>query len=133
MLSHIHHINVAVADLPKSVKYFTHLLQCEAIFESLPQRSVKTARFKIGESLLVLVQPTSDTGPVAEILANKGEGIFLLSFATESIDATLQELELNYAEKRHGLEGWSVCDISPMQQYGVILQLTESIENNYSK
>jgi methylmalonyl-CoA/ethylmalonyl-CoA epimerase len=125
MFSHIHHINFVVADLAKSLDYFTRLLQQEPIIENLPQRKVNTARFKIGESFLVLVQPMSKSGVVADILANKGEGIFLLSFATESIDETLRDLEFNDAEKREGLDGWSICDIAPIELYGAILQLTD--------
>lgn len=133
MLSHIHHINFVVADLAKSLDYFTHLLQQAPIIESLPQRQVNTARFKIGESFLVLVQPTSSNGVVADILASKGEGVFLLSFATDSIDETLRQLALDCAEKREGLNGWSICDIAPIEQYGAVLQLTESSKINISK
>jgi methylmalonyl-CoA/ethylmalonyl-CoA epimerase len=129
MLSHIHHINFVVADLVKSLDYFTRLLQQEPVVENLPQRKVKTARYKIGESFLVLVQPTSSSGVVADILARKGEGIFLLSFATESIEEALIELELRYTDKREGLNGWSICDIAPFEQYGAILQLTQSPKN----
>lgn len=126
MLTHIHHINFVVAELEGSVGYFEKLLKQQAIVENLPQRQVKTARFQIGESLLVLVQPLTSNGVVADILATKGEGIFLLSFATQSIDDTLRELELSYSQKREGLDGWSICDISPLEHLGIILQLTES-------
>lgn len=125
MLTRIHHINFVVADLNKSTIYFQNLLSQQPIIESLAQRQVKTARFKIGETFLILVQPLTDEGVVAEILARKGEGIFLLSFATQSISESLHELELSYIEKRKGIDGWSICDISPLEQFGAILQLTE--------
>jgi methylmalonyl-CoA/ethylmalonyl-CoA epimerase len=125
LLTHIHHINFVVADLKKSVAYFQKLLAHKPITETLLERQVKTARFKIGESLLILVQPLSDKGVVAEILANKGEGIFLLSFATQSISESLCGLEQSYANKRKGIDGLSICDISPLEQFGAILQLTE--------
>ncbi|AEP31273.1 VOC family protein [Brumicola nitratireducens] len=125
MLTHIHHINFVVADLQKAIQYFQKLLSQQATIERLSERNVETARFKIGESLLILVQPITNEGAVASILKNKGEGIFLLSLATLSIDETLKDFELSYAEKRKGLEGWSVCDISPYEQFGAILQLTE--------
>ena len=126
MLTHIHHINFVVADLQKAILYFEKLLDQKAIFECLAERNVKTARFKIGKSLLILVQPITNEGAVANILKDKGEGIFLLSLATDCIDKTLKDFELSYAEKRKGLEGWSVCDISPYEQFGAILQLTET-------
>ncbi len=133
LLTHIHHINFVVADLQKSIAYFSKLLAQQPTVENLPERNVKTARYEIGQSLLVLVQPLSDKGAVADILASKGEGIFLLSFATQSIDEALHDLELSYTEKRTGLEAWSICDISPIEQFGAILQLTESPTNLTSK
>jgi methylmalonyl-CoA/ethylmalonyl-CoA epimerase len=119
-----------VADLNASIFYFKKLLGQQPIVETLPERNVKTARFEIGQSLLVLVQPITDEGVVADILADKGEGIFLISFATHSIDKTLQELELSYNEKRKGIDGWPICDISPFEQFGVVLQLTETPKIN---
>lgn len=125
MLTHIHHINFVVIDLQKSIVYFNKLLGQQAKIAKLPKRNVKTAQYEIGESLLILVQPLSSEGLVAKILADRGEGIFLLSFATGSIDKTLLDLEASYAEKRTGLDGWSICDIAPIEQLGAILQLTE--------
>lgn len=125
MLTHIHHINFLVADLKKSVVYFQKLLSHQPITEILHERQVETARFNIGESLLILVQPLSDKGVVAEILADKGEGIFLISFATQSIDESLYDLEQSYSARRKGLNGWSICDIAPLEQFGVILQQAE--------
>ncbi|MFQ3206926.1 MAG: methylmalonyl-CoA/ethylmalonyl-CoA epimerase [Glaciecola sp.] len=126
MLTHIHHINFVVADLNQSIFYFNKLLGQQGIVENLPERNVKTARFEIGASLLILVQPINSEGVVADILKDKGEGVFLISFATHSIDKALQELELSYTAKRKGLDGWSICDISPLEQFGAILQLTET-------
>lgn len=124
MLTHIHHINFVVKDLGSASTYFTHLLQQQPTLENLPQRKVNTARYKIGESLLVLVQPIDKTGVVADVLANKGEGVFLLSFATDCIDDTLAQLELSAGEHRKGLDGWDICDLSSIEQFGAILQLT---------
>ncbi|MFT6270008.1 MAG: methylmalonyl-CoA/ethylmalonyl-CoA epimerase [Alphaproteobacteria bacterium] len=132
MITHIHHINFVVANLQASINYFAKLLAQQATIESLPQRNVNTARFKIGESLLILVQPLSKEGVVADILASKGEGVFLLSFATKSIDKSLLDLELSHAEKRVGLDSWPICDISPLEQFGAILQLTQNPSNNTS-
>lgn len=126
MISHIHHINFVVYNIDQAVTYFSQLLGQEPIIEDLPQRKVNTARYKIGDAWLVLVQPISSTGVVADILARKGEGIFLLSFATQSIDEVLEQLALDDAEKRDGLDGWSICDLSPMEQFGAILQLTQA-------
>lgn len=125
MLSHIHHINFVVKDLHNAMVYFDRLLNSVPKIDNLAQRNVITARYKIGQTYLVLVQPLSEQGVVAHILATKGEGIFLLSLATESIDQTLANLEIDTFEKREGLDSWQICDLTPYEQFGAILQLTQ--------
>jgi methylmalonyl-CoA/ethylmalonyl-CoA epimerase len=65
----VHHINFVVRDLEPQVEYLRSLLQCEPIFEDLPVRQVKTARFLLSGVWIVLVQPISTEGEVARILA----------------------------------------------------------------
>lgn len=127
MLTHIHHLNFVLHDLQEGIEYFNKLLSSSPELASLPERKVKTAKYKIGETFLVLVQPTGTSGVVADVLKQKGEGIFLISFATESIDDTLQKLENDYKNKRQGIDGWSIADLSPEAKFGAILQLTEAV------
>jgi methylmalonyl-CoA/ethylmalonyl-CoA epimerase len=54
----IHHINFLVKDLDAAEQRYRALLGLgPAIREALPERNVLTARFRLGESWLVLVQP----------------------------------------------------------------------------
>ena len=126
MLSHIHHINFVVSDLSKRIDYFNRLLQQKPQIDTLQNRNVTTAKYNIGDTYLVLVQPLSNNGVVHQILEQRGEGIFLLSFATESIEQTIDKLELQNLEKRRGIDDWEICDIAGIDELGVILQLTES-------
>lgn len=82
----IHYINYLVKDLEKSVPYFTNLFNTRPIVETISGREVKTARFVIGDAWFVLVQPLSDIGEVASILAQRDEGLFLLSFTVDSLN-----------------------------------------------
>ena len=125
MLTHIHHLNFVLHNLQEGIEYFNKLLSSTPELSSLPERKVKTAKYKIGDTFLVLVQPTDANGVVADVLKEKGEGIFLISFATESIDDTLHKLENDYKNKRQGIDGWSISDLSPEEKFGAILQLTE--------
>lgn len=126
MISHIHHINFVVKNLTSSVEYFNQLFQQTPHFEALEHRRVTTAKYKIGETFLVLVQPIDSDGIVADILNTRGEGIFLISFATKSIDQCLQELELEALEHRNGVHGWNICDIADIGLLGAIIQLTQT-------
>ena len=75
----IHHINFVVHELQPQIEYLRTLLQSEPIIEDLPTRKVKTARFCLSGVWIVLVQPLSTESEVAQILAERGEGLFLLS------------------------------------------------------
>lgn len=128
----IHHINFVVRELAPQIEYLRILLQSEPIIEDLPNRQVKTARFCLSGVWLVLVQPLSTEGEVAQILAERGEGLFLLSLNVDSLDASLEKLSLQGINsdnkgKREGLDNWRVQDLDCPNALGPILQLCQLI------
>lgn len=77
MLKRVHHINFVVRDLETAVSKYQSILglqECE--LSEHPHRPVKTARFKVGESWIVLVQPLDEDSPPARHLQQHGEGFF---------------------------------------------------------
>src|SRR5210317_681325 len=111
-VSGVHHINFVVCDLDSAEQRYRQLLRLEpAIREDLPARGVRTARFRLGDVWLVLVQPLSDTGEPARHLREQGEGFFLISFAVNDLDAAVSELQhrgksFTSETPREGLQGW---------------------------
>lgn len=134
----VHHINYVVKNLAASVDYLSVVLNQQPVYEPLPLRGVDTARFELNGVWLVLVQPLSEQGKVANILKQRGEGLFLLSLATQSLDETLTQLEkkgINGSNKgpRQGLLNWLVHDLEIPTDLGPVLQLceeTEHLKNN---
>lgn len=128
----IHHINFVVRELAPQIEYLRTLLQSEPIIEDLPNRQVKTARFCLSGVWLVLVQPLSTEGEVAQILAERGEGLFLLSLNVDSLDASIEKLSQQGINsdskgKREGLDNWRVQDLDCPNALGPILQLCQLI------
>jgi methylmalonyl-CoA/ethylmalonyl-CoA epimerase len=127
----IHHVNFLVRDLAEAEARYRRLLGLgAAIREELPERGVLTARFRVGETWLVLVQPTSEQGAPARHLRQHGEGFFLISFAVEDLAAAMDEVSASGGQfasdqARLGLAGWKVVDLDPDDTFGAILQLTE--------
>lgn len=77
MVDCIHHINFLVKDLDTAVERYKVLLgDVELHYGDLEGRGVRTARFRLGESWLVLVQPTTADSVPARHLAQHGEGFF---------------------------------------------------------
>jgi methylmalonyl-CoA/ethylmalonyl-CoA epimerase len=129
-VSKVHHINIVVRNLEQSVDLFQRILQCSPEYEPLPQRQVKTARFLLGETWLVLVQPLNQTSAVAKILATQGEGLFLLSLAVDSLTQSKTALQHNAINMhpdgpRQGLNNWQVWDIDMPSSLQSIFQICE--------
>jgi methylmalonyl-CoA/ethylmalonyl-CoA epimerase len=130
----IHHINFVVRELAPQLEYLRALLQSEPIIEDLPARQVKTARFSLSGVWIVLVQPTSTEGEVARILAERGEGLFLLSFNVDSLDESIEKLSQQGIQpdnrgKRQGLDNWTVQDLDCPAALGPVLQLCQLISS----
>jgi len=132
MIKRIHHINFVVKDLDQAVERYRVLLgEPLAAAEELPQRGVKLARFKVGGTWLILVQPVDNDSVPARFLHTHGEGFFLLSCQVDNVrkaaslvsSAGIKVLDQN---PRQGLDDWQVMDLDPDDLFGVDLQLVES-------
>ncbi len=128
--SGVHHINYVVKDLTASVAYFAKVLSQEPTYEDLPLREVKTARFLLGQTYLVLVCPSNPDSEVGKILAQRGEGLFLLSLTTDDLAQTEKALadngvHITPAGARKGLSSWQVADLEAPNGLGPILQICE--------
>jgi methylmalonyl-CoA/ethylmalonyl-CoA epimerase len=99
--------------------------------EMLPQRGVKLARFKVGETWLILVQPVDDEGIPAQYLKEHGEGFFLISCQVDDVRkaaklVSSKGIEVLDRNPRQGLDDWKVMDLSPDDLFGADFQLVES-------
>ena len=131
MLRRIHHLNFVVRNLEDSVKRYSDSLDIgEWLYDEHPARPVLTARARIGESWLVLVQPLDQESPPARHLKENGEGFFLVSFEVDDITAAIERAEKSGAslidrEARQGILNWQVADLQLETEKGARLQLVE--------
>ena len=128
----IHHINFLVHDLDRALHQYAAILgqsESMALREELPGRGVRTARFKVADTWLILVQPTSEKSAPARHLEEHGEGFFLLSLEQDNIEAALrqggEELVMDPAGPRRGLDNWTLWDIDPEISFGAQLQFCQ--------
>ena len=132
MIKRIHHINFIVNDLDKAVQRYRVLFgDPVGGVEFLPQRGIKLARFKVGETWLILVQPVSDEGIPAQYLKKHGEGFFLISCQVDDVRkaaerVSAQGIGVLDRHPRQGLDDWQVMDLSPDDLFGADFQLLES-------
>lgn len=131
MLKNLHHVNLLVSDLDEAMQRYRQTLGvAEFVLGDLAARGVRTARFLVGQTWMVLVQPTDPQSVPGRHLAEHGEGLFLLSFEVDSLDAAVDELRqrggsTSSENPRQGLEDWRVMDLDVDQFHGAQLQLME--------
>ena len=125
-ISHIEHIGIAVKNLIEAIKYYEEILNltCYAI-EEVADQKVKTAFFKVGDTKIELLEPTSPESPIAKFIEKKGEGIHHIAFAVNNISESIKEVEskgINLIDKqpRKGAEGLSIAFLHPKSTLGVL-------------
>jgi methylmalonyl-CoA/ethylmalonyl-CoA epimerase len=127
----IHHITLLVRDLDAAVDRFQKAFGFEApIREDLASRGLRGARFSVGESLLVLVEPTCEDSIPGRHLREHGEGVFLVSLGVDNLEAAVATVKKCGARmtadgERRGMAGWRIQDLEPDDFFGVPFQFTE--------
>ena len=134
MIKRIHHINFIVRDLEKALRRYKVLFgDPVSESESLPQRGVKLARFKVGETWLILVEPVDDESVPGRYLKQHGEGFFLISCQVDDVKKSARLVSSEGITvldplPRQGLDDWEVMDLSREDLFGVDFQLVESAD-----
>ena len=134
-ISHIEHLGIAVKSLDEAIPYYENILgmKCYSI-EEVADQNVKTAFFKVGQTKLELLEPTSDESPIAKFIEKRGEGIHHLAFAVEDgVANALAEMEgkgVRLIDKapRKGAEGLNIAFIHPKSTHGVLTEFCEKPE-----
>ncbi len=132
MVQCIHHIDFVVRDLERATQLYRKILGREPLQrESLPSRGIDLVRFRVGETWIILVQPLSGAGPVADFLRRHGEGFFHIAYQVDGdVEATGRSLAddgigVVNPEPRLGVEGWKLVDLEIEDTLGAMIQLVE--------
>ena len=134
-LTHIEHLGIAVKSLEAAIPYYENVLglKCYAI-EEVADQKVKTAFFKIGQTKLELLEPTSPESAVAKFIEKKGEGIHHLAFAVgDGVANALAEVEAKGVQlidkaPRKGAEGLNIAFLHPKTTCSVLTEICEHPE-----
>ena len=129
MLERIDHLGIAVPSLDGAVPYYekTLGLACERI-EEVPDQKVRTAFFRVGETHLELLEPTSPESPIAKFLEkNPRGGIHHVAFATGDIGGQLAQAkkagcQLINESPVPGAGGKLVAFLHPKSTHGVLTE-----------
>ena len=94
-LNKIDHICVAVKDLEQAKTVWEPMLGKTGPDDAYVDENekIRVARYYIGEVGFELMESTSPDGEVAKFIANRGEGVMLVSFNVDSTREAIQELK----------------------------------------
>ena len=130
MIRGVHHLNFLVRDLDEAAARYQRTLGVEIERrDELPGRGVRTARFRAGDTWIVLVQPVADGEPMRH-LERHGEGFFLIAYEVDDVllaagRARVAGARATSDAPRDGLDCWQVIDIDAAAMNGVIVQLCQ--------
>ncbi len=131
MLSRIDHVGIAVRDLDQAVRLYERRLGLKATArERLESEGVEVAMIPLGESRIELLMPLGPDSKLHKFLAERGEAMHHLAYATDDVGADLQRAGANGAELldesgRIGAHGSRVGFIHPKSTCGVLTELVE--------
>ncbi len=126
----IDHVAIAVKDLDAAVNTFTRNFGFPLTRRvEAPALGISLAMLGIGDAELELFTPTTGGSPPAEFLAERGEGMYVLSLETEDLDAAVQALTakgIKVGPVTAAADGKGrLVFVSPKFTHGVLLQLIE--------
>ena len=132
-LSHIEHLGIAVKSIADSLPYYEEILglKCYSV-EEVADQKVKTAFFKIGQTKIELLEPTSEDSTIAKFIEKRGEGIHHIAFAVaDGVANALTEMsekgvKLIDAAPRRGAEGLNIAFLHPKSTCSVLTELCEN-------
>jgi methylmalonyl-CoA/ethylmalonyl-CoA epimerase len=130
-ISHIEHLGIAVKSISESLPYYEKVLglKCYNI-EEVADQKVKTAFFKVGQTKIELLEPTSEESTIAKFIEKRGEGVHHVAFATADVakalaDAESKGVQLIDKAPRGGAEGLKIAFLHPKSTGGVLTELCQ--------
>ncbi|WP_302546339.1 methylmalonyl-CoA epimerase [Coprobacter fastidiosus] len=130
-LTHIEHLGIAVKSIEEALPYYEGVLglKCYSV-EEVADQKVKTAFFKVGQTKIELLEPTSEDSTIAKFIEKRGEGIHHISFAVDGVADALAEVEskgVRLIDKapRKGAEGLNIAFLHPKSTCSVLTELCE--------
>jgi catechol 2,3-dioxygenase-like lactoylglutathione lyase family enzyme len=107
MLNRIYHLGYAVEDIEAASRFYSENFGVEpGETEVVEEQGVVATTFRVGESMVELVQPTRPDSPVGRFLERRGD-------------------ELVDEEPRVGAGGTRVAFVHPKSAFGVLTELVE--------
>ena len=131
MFTKIDHLGIAVRAIDDWVELYRDTLDLEFAGEDVvEEQGVRVAFFRVGESMIELLEPLGEEGPIAKFLERHGEGIHHVALGTGDIGAARDRaaaagVRLLSDEPLDGAHGKLISFLHPRDTGGVLLEFTQ--------
>jgi methylmalonyl-CoA epimerase len=127
----IDHLGVAVKSLAAARGIYEKLGLSVSPEETVAAEQVRLVMVPVGQSRLELLEPTSETSPIAKFIAKRGEGLHHLSLRVPDLKAAVERLRkhgirLVSEDIKVGAGGHRYVFVHPSSTGGVLLELVET-------
>lgn len=125
----IAHVGLAVRTIAGTLDFFRDILELPEV-ELSDSDGARIAGVAAGESLVELLEPTTDDTPIGRFIAKRGPGIHHICFAVDDLDGALSRcraagVRLVDETPRLGAEGKRIAFLHPSATGGVLVELSE--------
>jgi methylmalonyl-CoA/ethylmalonyl-CoA epimerase len=131
MYKRLTHVGIAVKDVQQSFRLFARLFgTSEEHSEEVAEQRVRASFFRIGDSGVELLEPTSPDSPIAKFIEKRGEGVHHLSFEVEDLGKEIERLKqegfrMIDEKPRDGADGYRIAFLHPKSTNGVLVEISE--------
>ena len=131
MFRSVDHIGFAVRDIEEAIAFYTRMFDVSAWERlAMPERHMAVAITRVGDTLLELIAPTSDSASFAKYLRERGPGMHHIAYRVDDIVAALAQLKARGAQLIDetpyvGLHNNLVAFVHPKSMQGVLVELVQ--------
>ncbi len=127
----IDHLGVAVKSLATAKRIYEKLGLTVSPEETVEAEQVRLVMVPVGESRLELLEPTSESSPIAKFISKRGEGLHHVSLRVPDLAAAVERLKKDGVRMisndiKVGAGGHRYIFIHPSSAGGVLLELVEA-------
>lgn len=135
MIHKVDHIGIAVRSIEESRKLYETLGLSVGFIEDVPGEGVRVAMIECGETHIELLEPLSESSPIAKFLEKRGPGIHHVCLGSDDVrsdDAGLRAggFEVLRPEPTRGAGGCWVQFVHPKSTGGVLLEISQKGEES---
>jgi len=126
----IDHLGIAVKSLAAAKGIYEKLGLTISTEEVVESEQVRLVMVPVGETRLELLEPLSESSPIAKFIAKHGEGLHHVSLRVPDLAAAVERLKkdgvrLVSEEMKIGAGGHRFVFVHPSSAGGVLLELVE--------